>query len=76
MPGFDGRGPEGIGPMTGGGRGYCAVPEDGAAGIVRRGFRRGGGRGRRNRYYSTGLTGWQRANMTTRDDIAPNMEDK
>lgn len=23
MPGFDGTGPEGRGPMTGGGRGYC-----------------------------------------------------
>jgi len=26
MPGFNGTGPRGIGPMTGGGRGYCAVP--------------------------------------------------
>jgi hypothetical protein len=26
MPGFDGTGPRGAGPMTGGGRGYCAVP--------------------------------------------------
>jgi len=26
MPGFDGTGPGGIGPMTGGGRGFCAVP--------------------------------------------------
>ena len=25
MPGFDGTGPMGMGPMTGGGRGYCAV---------------------------------------------------
>ena len=25
MPGFDGTGPRGMGPMTGGGRGYCAV---------------------------------------------------
>ena len=25
MPGFDGTGPMGLGPMTGGGRGYCAV---------------------------------------------------
>ena len=23
MPGFDGTGPRGIGPMTGGGRGFC-----------------------------------------------------
>lgn len=26
MPGFDGTGPMGAGPMTGGARGYCAVP--------------------------------------------------
>lgn len=26
MPGFNGTGPRGMGPMTGGGRGYCAVP--------------------------------------------------
>lgn len=29
MPGFDGTGPMGMGPMTGGGRGYCAVPMTG-----------------------------------------------
>jgi hypothetical protein len=26
MPGFDGTGPRGLGPMTGGGRGFCAIP--------------------------------------------------
>jgi hypothetical protein len=26
MPGFDGTGPRGMGPMTGGGRGFCAAP--------------------------------------------------
>ena len=26
MPGFDGTGPTGQGPMTGRGRGYCIVP--------------------------------------------------
>jgi len=26
MPRFDGTGPRGMGPMTGGGRGYCALP--------------------------------------------------
>ncbi|MDD4904032.1 MAG: DUF5320 domain-containing protein [Candidatus Bipolaricaulis sp.] len=26
MPGFDGTGPRGMGPMTGGARGYCVVP--------------------------------------------------
>jgi hypothetical protein len=25
MPGFDGTGPQGRGPLTGGGRGYCAL---------------------------------------------------
>jgi hypothetical protein len=49
--------------MTGGGRGYCAVNLTGkgtnpAAG---QGFlRRGGGRGRRNCFYATGLPGWMR----------------
>ncbi|MFA5761072.1 MAG: DUF5320 domain-containing protein [Dehalococcoidales bacterium] len=44
MPGFDGTGPRGMGPMTGGGRGFCGVP---AAGPVARpyGFRRGAGLG-------------------------------
>jgi len=35
MPGLDGTGPRGLGPMTGGGRGYCAT---GWGGGVRRGF--------------------------------------
>ncbi len=29
MPGFDGTGPRGMGPMTGGGRGFCAIPRYG-----------------------------------------------
>lgn len=41
MPGFDGTGPNGLGPMTGGGRGMCS-----GAGLGRRGGRgRGMGRG-------------------------------
>ena len=65
MPGFDGTGPMGQGPMTGGGRGYCAVPLSGNRPMYpgQRFFGRGGGRGRRNWYYATGLTGWQRASM-------------
>jgi hypothetical protein len=70
MPGFDGTGPAGMGPMTGGGRGFCnpygAIGTRGfvppgrgqAAMYYRGGF--GGGRGRRNMYYLTGLPGWMR----------------
>jgi len=31
MPGFDGTGPQGMGPMTGGGRGFCSPWGVGAA---------------------------------------------
>jgi len=30
MPGFDGTGPMGMGPLTGRGMGFCAVPYSGA----------------------------------------------
>lgn len=56
MPGGDRTGPMGMGPMTGRGAGLCA-------GFAGPGFGRGGGRGRRNWFYATGLTGWQRAGM-------------
>ncbi len=69
MPGGDGTGPMGMGPMTGRGAGYCAgyaMPGH-MSPMGGRGFwgwgRGGGGRGRRNRFYATGLTGWQRAAM-------------
>jgi len=61
MPGFDGTGPGGQGAMTGGGRGYCAMPVDGVgmqSGKGAVGIR--GGRGRRNCFYATGLPGWMR----------------
>jgi len=63
MPGGDGTGPAGLGPMTGRAAGLCAgYPAPGymSSGFGR-GFGRGGGWGRRNRFYATGLTGWQRA---------------
>ena len=67
MPGGDGTGPAGMGPMTGRAAGYCAgYPVPGFVNpIAGRGFggwgRGAGGWGRRNRFYATGLAGWQRA---------------
>jgi hypothetical protein len=64
MPGGDGTGPAGMGPMTGRAVGYCAgYPVPGYMNpISGRGFGFGrGGWGRRHWYYATGLTGWQRA---------------
>lgn len=67
MPGGDRTGPVGGGPMTGRAGGYCAgyTAPGFASGLYGRGYRgwgnRGGGRGHRNWFYATGLTGWQRA---------------
>ncbi len=48
MPGFDGTGPRGMGPMTGGGRGFCVV--QGVRPVARPlGMRRGAGYGYANR---------------------------
>jgi len=64
MPGFDGTGPRGMGPMTGGARGYCAT---GWGGTVRRGFglrrwpRWGGGWG----------AGWRWDSVPPATDIPP-----
>ncbi len=76
MPRGDRTGPSGYGPMTGRAAGFCAgysipgyanfgvgrgIPGPGqAAGFPAYGVGRGGGRGYRNRYYATGLYGWQR----------------
>ncbi|MFO8010102.1 MAG: DUF5320 domain-containing protein [Dehalococcoidia bacterium] len=47
MPGFDGTGPLGMGPMTGGGRGFCNPWGAGRGWFGRgRGFGRGPGFGR------------------------------
>jgi hypothetical protein len=67
MPRGDRNGPFGLGPRTGRGAGYCAGYS--APGFMNfvpgRGFFAGGrgpgGRGWRNWFYATGLTGWQRA---------------
>ncbi len=63
MPGGDKTGPLGYGPMTGRGAGYCSGNR--APGYINAPFGRGrgcgGGRGRRNMYYATGLPRWGRA---------------
>ena len=65
MPWGDGTGPGGMGPMTGRAAGYCAgYPVPGFVNAIPGGggWGRGrGGWGRRNQFYATGLTGWQRA---------------
>lgn len=61
MPGLDGTGPLGFGPMTGRGAGFCmgyAVPW--GARYYGRGAGMGFGRGFRRMYYATGLPGWAR----------------
>ena len=64
MPGFDGSGPSGRGPMTGGGRGYCNPAS--SYGFERSfssrgvGFDYGRGRGYRHVYRETSLPRWAR----------------
>ncbi len=90
MPYGDRTGPAGFGPMTGRGAGFCGG--FGMPGFLNRaggfgffgGGRGGGGRGRRNWFYATGLTGWQRAagwpwgtpGASGRSDAAPNREEE
>jgi len=63
MPGGDRTGPAGRGSMTGRGSGFCAGYE--VLGFSDPNFRQGGaprvrgGRGRRNRFFATGMPGWQ-----------------
>ncbi|HOP39776.1 MAG TPA: DUF5320 domain-containing protein [Geobacteraceae bacterium] len=78
MPRGDGTGPTGFGPMTGRAAGYCAgYPAPGfmnplyGRGFGGGGWARGGGFGWRNRFYATGLTGWQRAGMGPVPPYAP-----
>ncbi len=84
MPRFDGTGPIGRGPMTGGGRGYC-VSAFGGEGASYPGRQddvamRRGGRGFRNCFYATGLPGWARAQRGMRAfggaAVQPSREDE
>jgi hypothetical protein len=72
MPGGDGTGPEGMGPMTGRGAGFCSgytTPGYANTGGARypgsgRGFRGGfGARGYKGWYYGAGFPGWNRYGM-------------
>jgi len=65
MPRGDRTGPGGRGPITGRGAGFCAgYSAPGFANAVPGGFLFGrGGRGRRNRFFATGQTGWIRSSM-------------
>lgn len=76
MPGGDGTGPTGMGPMTGWGRGLCNRPGGRCRGFD--GNIRGGGRGRRNRFGASGRGGWNRWALTApyRADVesAPDSE--
>lgn len=65
MPAGNRMGPNNMGPRTGRGMGYCAgydAPGNMRPGFGTSGFGRGasGGRGYRNWFHATGLTGWQR----------------
>ncbi|MBU4312313.1 MAG: DUF5320 domain-containing protein [Candidatus Omnitrophica bacterium] len=60
MPGFNGTGPVGMGPMTGGGRGFCAVPAERAGNRPFAGRFFGRGRGWRHGYRSKCVPGSMR----------------
>ena len=67
MPGFDGTGPMGMGPMTGGARGRCSPygrsfgPGGSSPGY---GWGRGRGRGYRHMYWATGFPGLMKPGTT------------
>ncbi|UCG12307.1 MAG: DUF5320 domain-containing protein [Deltaproteobacteria bacterium] len=62
MPGFDRRGPEGMGPTTGWGRGRCTPygRQAGRGGFGSQSGRGGRGGGWRHRFSATGFPGWGR----------------
>ena len=64
MPGFDGTGPRGMGPMTGGGRGFCSPW---GMGVVSRPYGRFQGRGYGYPYYGAVSTAVPFASSMTRE---------
>ena len=81
MPGGDGTGPAGMGPMTGRAAGFCAgyptagyMNPVGGRGNWGWGRGRGGGWGRRNWYYATGLPFWARGQQGFVGAVSPEQE--
>jgi len=74
MPRGDGTGPQGLGPATGRGGGFCAGYAVPGYANFRPYCSFGSGRGRRNGYYATGLTGWQRAGAGWTGQVVPPVE--
>ena len=61
MPALDGIGPQGAGPMTGRGMGYCGSLNQPDFALPDPGFRSGfgfGGRGWQHRFYTTNIPDW------------------
>jgi len=58
MPGRDGTGPNGMGAMTGGRRGFCVEPGDSNLAVGRRFFRRGSCFFGRGLGFGRGRRGW------------------
>jgi len=83
MPGFDGTGPFGQGPGTGGGRGLCSISTDPnlrGRGAGRGNIPWGGGRGRvfgggrgRNRFSGAS---WQNEELTVLQNLAAELEQR
>lgn len=86
MPGRDGTGPMGSGPMSGRGAGFCAGhPMAGRAGRGRGRSFQGGGRGRggggwRHRFWQTGVPGWMErwppAEQEAPEQLSPKAEQR
>lgn len=81
MPGGDGTGPAGMGPMTGRAAGFCAgyptagyMNSVGGRGYWGWGRGRGGGWGRRNWYHATGLPSWARGLQGLVGAVSPEQE--
>lgn len=80
MPGFNQRGPQGLGPMTGRGQGVCGNRNMAGAGYGAgyggRGFGGGGGRGMGRGFGPAAASMPEAANETTLQDRARMLEEE